>query len=154
MQSVPKAGGAKAKVQAAMAPLQHAGTAKQPPKGHSAAEAAAAVACATTDSEVQVREVAFVSALCVSSTKPTCLSSFGTSGACSTVLLPLEPGHHSFIVVWTLQVQLVTTEAMAAAALKHISKHTAIAVDCEGCSLSKSGLLCLVQVICRRAAQL
>ena len=48
--------------------------------------------------------------------------------------------------------QLVTTEAMAAAALKHITKQAAIAVDCEGCSLSKSGLLCLVQVIWRQAA--
>ncbi len=44
--------------------------------------------------------------------------------------------------------QLVTTEAMAAAAFRHISKQAAIAVDCEGCGLSKSGLLCVVQVIC------
>ena len=66
--------------------------------------------------------------------------------------LPPCAGTSQLHCSWTLQVQLVTTEAMAAAALKHIREQDAIAVDCEGCSLSKSGLLCLVQVICRWAA--
>ena len=69
MQSVLTAGGLKAnrpcKVQAATATLQHASTAKQPPKGLSAADAAAAVASAaasaTIDNEVQVRKVASAS---------------------------------------------------------------------------------------------
>ena len=63
MQSVPEASGAKAKVQAPMAPMQPASTAKQPPKGHSAADAAAAIASGTTDNEVQVRKVASVPVL-------------------------------------------------------------------------------------------
>lgn len=64
MQAVPKASGVKAKVQAATAPLQQASTAKQPPKGHSAVDAAAAVvsagASSTSDKEVQVRKAASV----------------------------------------------------------------------------------------------
>ncbi len=64
VQAVPKASGVKAKVQAATAPLQQASTAKQPPKGHSAVDAAAAVASAgassTSDKEVQVRKAASV----------------------------------------------------------------------------------------------
>ena len=61
VQSVPEASGAKAKVQAATATLQHASTAKQPPKGNSAVDATEAVASAVAsvnhDKEVQVRTV-------------------------------------------------------------------------------------------------
>lgn len=52
----------------------------------------------------------------------------------------------------TVSVVLLTTAADALEAEAVISQHKRIAVDCEGCSLSRSGRLCLVQVCWNGAA--
>lgn len=44
------------------------------------------------------------------------------------------------------QVLVITDKEALAAAVQSIAQHSTIAIDCEGCNLSRTGRLCLIQV--------